>query len=202
MTHSSTAATSNPFATRFVRPAVGGYLFPGDERAEDLIDSLRDAGWWGQIVGPHGSGKSTLLHTLLPGLIRSGRSVLLHTLHQGQRRLPVGRSDAASWDSRTQIVVDGFEQLRWWSRIWLQRACHQRRAGLLVTVHQPLRLPMLWRTDCSPELACRIVARLVGPRDAAGINAAAIRECFAAHRGDMREVLMALYDVVEGAREE
>jgi hypothetical protein len=196
MDHPTVPAT-NPFATRYVRPAVGDYLFPDQVRPEDLIARLRNANWWGQVIGPHGSGKSTLLHRLVPELEAAGRRVVFCTLTRTRRRLPLGHSEIAAWQAETQIVLDGFEQLHWFWRIWLRRTCRRHDAGLLVTAHRSVRLPTLWQTETSPELANRIVARLLGRHGDQEISAQDVQRCFDRHCGDMRETLMALYDLYE-----
>ncbi len=191
------ASPTNPFSTRYVRPSVFRYLFPDGSGAGQLLAALGDTGWWGQIVGPHGSGKSTLLHTLVPRIEQSGRRVAFYTFHDAQRRLGVSRSEASTWDSDTQVVVDGFEQLNWFSRIWLRRACRNGRAGLLVTAHESVGLPTLWTTSTSAHMACRIVAGLLAESRNVGITEKDIHDLFQENRGDVRELLMALYDLYE-----
>jgi hypothetical protein len=221
------AATSNPFSTRFTRPDAGEFLFPDGADADSLIARLRGDGWWGQITGPHGSGKSTLVYTLLPKLHAVGRRVELYSLHPtapphlvclpadptadaaagSTANSECGRRDASplvlwrerrvGWDSSTQIVVDGCEQLGWLQRSWLKWHCRRRRSGLLVTAHRGLGLPPLWRTQTSAELAQGIVARLLGGRDAGWLRAEQVERLFAEHHGNVREVLFALYDSYE-----
>ena len=203
-TDSPLSPPSNPFATRFTRPSVGEYLFPAGAGAGALLARLRDQHWWGQITGPHGSGKSTLVHTLLPELQAAGRRVECYPLHQPASR-PCGTSPAAvcwgdhiaNWNGSTQIVIDGCEQLGRWRRAWLQWHCRRHGAGLLVTAHRDVGLPPLWRTETSVELAQRLVARLLGEGHADWIGAEQIERLFAEHRGNLREMLFALYDLYE-----
>src|SRR5687767_3485333 len=100
---------SNPFATRFTRPGALEFLFAGDESIGGLVSKLSANCWRGQIIGPHGSGKSTLLAALLPALETAGRRVIQLDA-RGPFALP------AALDSATIVVVDGYEQLSWWSR--------------------------------------------------------------------------------------
>src|SRR5262249_23632578 len=89
MTAAVPPLSGNPFATRRVRPGAIPFLFPTGESVGQLLDRLRAAGWWGQVVGPHGSGKSTLVAALLPELCQAGREPLLLVHHRGEReRLP------------------------------------------------------------------------------------------------------------------
>lgn len=103
----------------------------------------------------------------------------------------------AHWNASTQVVVDGCEQVGWLQRTWLTWHCRRHRAGLLVTAHDDLGLPQLWRTETSAELTQRIVARLLAERDAAWLRAEQVERLFAEHQGNVREVLFALYDAYE-----
>jgi hypothetical protein len=187
----------NPFSTRYTAPSAAGYLFPEAIDARHVVAKLGQSGWWGQIVGPHGSGKSTLLHTLLGELQTAGRSVVFAALHHSERRLPAEVALARNWDERTQVVIDGYEQLGWLHRIDLKRKCRARRAGLLVTAHRSVGMPMLWQTDTSTDLAWQIVRRLLDRCGYSAIDRHEVAATFRVHRGDMRETLMALYDVYE-----
>jgi hypothetical protein len=194
----------NPFATRFTQPAAGEYLFPGDVDAEALVARLRGSGWWGQITGPHGSGKSTLVQTLLPRIEATGRVIVFHTVSPFLPRsasfaLPFGSRPAGvvEWGSATQIVLDGFEQLGWLQRTWWKWQCRRHGAGLLVIGHDDLGLPPLWQTETSAELTRLVVYRLLGESKPAWLPAEQLDEFFAAHQGNVREVLFALYDLYE-----
>lgn len=194
----------NPFATRFTRPAAGEYLFPADVDAETLVARLRLNHWWGQITGPHGSGKSTLLQTLLPRLEAAGRAIVFYALNPSLPRSSSAmpsfgslRASVAAWTPTTQIVLDGYEQLGWLRRTWWKRQCRRHGAGLLVTGHGDLGLPPLWQTETSAELLHRVVLRLVGESTAPWLPDEQLDELFATHRGNLREVLFALYDLYE-----
>jgi hypothetical protein len=192
----------NPFSTRFICPDADSYLFPEDTDAMRLVAKLREAGWWGQIVGPHGTGKTTLLHTLVPLMEKAGRRVEIHVLHRTDRRLAAARRTRRGWDSQTQVVIDGYDQLDWLSRTRLKRTCRSRGAGLLVTAHVPTGLPHVWRTETSLELAQTLVARLLPTEYASWITAEDVSRAFAAHRGNLREMLLSLYDVFEDRSKE
>jgi hypothetical protein len=187
---------TNPFSTCCTRPGALPYLFPPGCDAEQLVAALRREGWWGQIAGPHGSGKSTLLQTLRPHLERAGRCLVWHVCHADQTRRPFDRRQTRQWDERTQIVVDGYEQLNWYARWWLQRQCRAQRAGLLVTTHVAHKLPVLWQTPMTLELAQAVVGLLLPPA-AHDISIEDVRRAFEAHRHNLRETLFALYDVFE-----
>lgn len=187
----------NPFATRFTRPGAIPYLYPPGQSAETLLETLQKNNWQGEIIGPHGSGKSSLLAELLPRISEAGRKVVPISLHQGDRTLPVSKSDVKTWNSQTQVVVDGYEQLSWWSKRRLQAWVKSARAGLLITAHQPMGLPPLFTTQPSLELAQQIVAQLVKDKsDGTGaLSYEEVAAAFATHGANLREMLFSLYDV-------
>jgi len=186
---------SNPFATRFTRPGAIEFLFVDSLSADLLVAKLRGANWWGEIVGPHGAGKSTLLATLMPHLIAAGRSVVQAALHSGEKVLPKSLDGWRDWPPNTQVIVDGYEQLSWWSRSKLIWRVKERQAGLLVTSHATTGLPLLVQVAPRIEAAERVVRQLV--RDERLISRDDIQQTFRACDGNIREMLFRLYDLYE-----
>lgn len=189
-------AVENPFSTSRVRPGAIAYVFPAGENVDTLVDRLRANGCWGQIVGPHGSGKSALLATLIPALERAGRRALLIELHDGARQLPVDVSHMPGLTQDSLVIVDGYEQLSHWNRWRLKRFCRRRGVGLVVSSHASVGLPQLFSTSTSVELARQLVDQLLGDGRSC-IAADEVERRFAAHRGDVREMLFDLYDRYE-----
>ncbi len=187
-------AEENPFCTRRIRPGAMPYLFPPGQSAAALVDGLRRAGWWGEILGPHGSGKSALVAAVLAAIEQTGRPTLLVELHDAQRRLPLDLARDRRLAPPTVVVVDGYEQLSWWSRGRLKRCCRRRGLGLLVTAHQSVGLPQVAQTAPSLALAEQIVAQLTADR-AAPLDPVLIHRCYARHNGNLREMLFDLYDL-------
>lgn len=188
----------NPFATRGVRPGTVPYLFPSGSSAESLVRQLQNNHWIGEIVGPHGSGKSALLHSLVPHLQAAGRDVVLVVLQAGERRLPDSVA-SSRWTPNMLVVIDGFEQLGWWSRWRLRSARRRVGCGLLVTTHASVGLPLLWRTKPTVEMTQELVRQLqvgAAPR----IHDRDVAISFANHAGDVREVLFELHDLYEQRR--
>jgi hypothetical protein len=192
--------TGNPFATRRVRPGAIPFFFPAGESVGQVLDRLRAAGWWGQVVGPRGSGKSTLVAALLPGLREAGREPLLVVRHRGERALP-----RATWaDLRRAgragralvVAIDGYEQLSPWSRFRVRRRCRRHGHGLLATAHADMGLPDLYRTRVTPEVALRVVGHLTRGTGVT-IAAADVTARLDARAGDLRETLFDLYDLHE-----
>lgn len=189
--------TINPFSTRAVRPGAIDYRFPPGQSPGTLLGRLHANHWWGEIVGPHGSGKSTLIETLRQPLLEAGRRVCQFTLTAGQRRLPTAAGDRSDWDDQTQVIVDGFEQLGWWQRRSLERACRRRGCGLLITAHASFGFPSLFHPTTSVELTEQLVAALLPDGGADRVSTAEIHEAFARHAGNIREIFFDLYDRYE-----
>jgi hypothetical protein len=185
---------SNPFSTRFIRPGAIPFLFGEGESAARLVERLRQKHWRGQIIGPHGSGKSTLLATLKPELESAGRRVLSITLHQGERRLRA--LDRRQLDAATQVVIDGYEQLSWWSRSVVKWLCWSSGAGLLATAHTDVELPTIYTTEPSEELVRTVVAQLLS-NNGVSMKAADIATAYKLAGGDVRETLFKLFDIYQ-----
>ncbi|MFV1965504.1 MAG: hypothetical protein ACC628_08795 [Pirellulaceae bacterium] len=189
----------NPFSTGATRPGARTFRFPSGVAPEQLVHQLRQQSWWGEILGPHGSGKSTLVTTLEPLLREAGRDVRYFTLHQGEKRLSISHHVRTTWAASTQVVVDGYEQLSLWQRAMLKRICKRQHAGLLVTTHESIALPTLYRTSISLELAQQLVGELTGG-DASLITSDDVRQSFHRQQANLREVFFELYDVYESRR--
>jgi hypothetical protein len=195
---------SNPFATRFTRPGAIEFLFPSGQSAESLVAALRDHGWRGEIIGPHGSGKSTLLATLEPVLQAAGRKITRLVISKEPSDRPdvvlpeaaYERVASTTLDSSSQLILDGFEQLSWWSRRQIESLCRQQRAGLLITAHHSVGLPTVFHTEPSGELAQQIVSRLL-PAGNPTITPADVQTAYTASGGNLRETLFALFDVYQ-----
>jgi len=186
----------NPFSTGCVRPGALDFIFPHDQSPSDLIAKLRSNRWWGQITGPHGSGKSALLATLLPALREAGRQPLLIQLRDNQRWLPGEFRQVRQGDDSTLVIVDGYEQLNFFSRAKLRWVCRRRGLGLVVTTHRPAGFPHLFTTEPCVELACRIVERLLQDEPSA-ISPDEVAAAFVTSDSNIREMLFALYDLYE-----
>ncbi len=184
--------STNPFATRFIRPGALPFLFLDGDSAEALVGRLKDQQWCGQILGEHGSGKTTLLATLMPLLEAAGRSVLAFKVGPGERRLP--RIDRPALSSATQIVIDGYEQLSWWSKWQVRRLARRAGAGLLVTAHKDAGLPTVYETKPSEEVARAVVGKLMA-NEQVSLSPEDIGVNYRAADGNVREMLFKLFDV-------
>lgn len=189
-------APHNPFAARFLQPGTVPFVFPEGDDMEQLLQRLRRQKWRGQISGPHGTGKSTLLVQLIDRLESAGHDCRVFRLHDCQRRLPAPLRELIGLPAGTMLVIDGYEQLAWYWKAALPWLCGARRLGLIVTTHRVLRLPVVLHTSSSLALAQQVAERLladgrpmIGPAD--------IRSCYEQCKGNIREMLFALYDLYE-----
>src|SRR5262245_50784564 len=122
--------TTNPFATRWVRPGAIPYYFADCTNAAPLVEKLKENHWRGAIVGAHGSGKSTLISIVVPLIEAAGRRVRAISLHDRQRSLPSEFTGAIRGNNGAvlpmMLVVDGYEQLGWQARRQLGTGCKGR----------------------------------------------------------------------------
>lgn len=186
----------NPFSTRFIRPDAFPFIFPPGYDAESLVARLEQNNWWGEIIAPHGSGKSTLLHALKKQLTAARRLVDLYSLSAEKPVVDWGQQNPKPWTSKTQVIVDGYEQLSWWNAMRLQRMVKKAGAGLLVTAHKRGRLPPL--VDLTPTIhtAQAIVDHLLSG-DRTIISESDVKDAYEGNHGNLREMLFRLYDVYE-----
>ena len=195
----------NPFSTRFVRPGAivyqrldGGTL---DELVADFFGRCRD---WGAIIGPHGSGKSTLIASLQPVLAKHC-SIFAYRFSTTDREFQMLWNQCLQWSDNSLIIVDGYEQLSSWARWRLRSAVRRRKAGLLITAHQPYRaFAVLMQTSVDEEQAKCLRDALLQKRPdlAAAVDLEAV---WAAARTefptDLRETMMSMYDWVEDQKQ-
>lgn len=192
--------SSNPFATRHIRPGALEFIFPPGQSAASLVEQLQAAGWLGQIIGPHGSGKSTLLAALLPALAAAGRTVVWRPIRaDGQTGASQGSDLPAELTPTSQVVIDGYEQLSWWLRRRWQGHCRRYGAGLLITAHADAGLPTLFQTQPTLEVAQQVVRQLLEPNETS-VSSADVAAAWQAAQGNLRETLFKLFDVYQARR--
>jgi len=184
--------SSNPFATRFIRPGAIPFLFLNGESSEVIVERLKTNHWQGQIIGEHGSGKSTLVATLVPLIEAAGRQARIVKIGPGDRR--IAAAEMSSLSPTTQLIVDGYEQLSWWSRLIARYRIWLSGAGLLVTAHVDVGLPTVYETKATEELAVAVVDKLVTEKGVP-ISRGDVAAAYQAAAGNIRETLFNLFDV-------
>lgn len=189
----------NPFATCWTRPGALPFRFNNGQCVEQLVSKLAAHKWHGAIVGPHGSGKSTLLESLKLAIAAAGRTVNAISLRDGQRRLP--RDFFATWasESNALVIIDGYEQLGWPTRLHVLLRCFATSTGLLVTSHEPIRIPTLIHLAPDRPLIEQLVDDLCAEVSTT-ITRADVAASHACHGSNVREILFDLYDRHEERR--
>lgn len=180
-------ARDNPFSTdRVLRQR---YRLTTSSFAA-LHAQLRRLSFRAAIVGPHGSGKTTLWEDLAAQLERDGWRVHLLRLSEERRRFDDkhDRSWAAGLGARDLVFLDGAEQLSWTHWQFFRRRV-RHAGGLVITTHQPGRLPTLHHCTTSPSLLADLCAAL-GEPIAPGEADALYRD----FGGNIREALRELYE--------
>ena len=215
----------NPFATRYVAPGRVPWIDPGNAGIDDLVNRFRALGSRAAVVGKHGTGKSTLLEHLVPKLGRvvyrcdfqgnmrastppvTDQPNVIESRNcgaiawvglRGRRSIRVLQAGLKRLSAGDLLVVDGFEQLSTFQRMRVRWLTRRSRLGLLVTCHRDLGLPCLHQTRVSPQLALAVVSEvcsLVG--ETTKLEQSLVLELLGSERGNLREVMMRLYDEFE-----
>ena len=203
---------SNPFATNFVQPGEIAWIAPKGLTVSALAERFRQlCACRAVVVGPHGSGKSTLLEHLVPllsaSIVRSHPVAPcgVRTEHQESPPfattvwLTLRRSEQAwqkvweshpEWKSGNLLVLDGFEQLTRWQQLRCLFETRRRGMALLVTSHTAVRLVR--------QIVLAALCRVGAERHADTLcDPLRLERLLAEERGNLREVLMRLYDVFE-----
>ncbi len=190
---------SNPFSTRWVKPGAMPYLFPKGADIAKVVERLRQNEWRGAIIGPHGSGKSTLIAALMDELARRSISVRHVALHADERKPP---SDLlVKFESRL-LIIDGFEQLSWWTRKQMVSAMRKTHGGLVIVAHNERAtcgIHAVFRTVSDLQTLQNIIENYLPP-EANWIQSEELSMAFYAHQGNLRNALFALYDLFEMKR--
>jgi len=186
----------NPFATRFTRP---GRLVPRDPAGapldpQMLLDRLSAAGGSAALEGPHGSGKTTLLMALAAAAAAAGRLGGIVRLHTRGDAVTVVRLVAHAAPG-TIVCIDSWERMGPIATAVARWIAWRRGCGFLVTSHRRTGLPVLVKCRTTVPLLARLVASL--PDHGGFVTDADIAAAHAAHRGNLREALLDLYDRFE-----
>ncbi len=194
----SPSRRDNPFATCWTTAGAIPFHFLAGQTANQFVGRLATQHWRGAIIGPHGSGKSTLLATLRPALFAAGRTIHAITLRDRQCRLPADFLTSAT-GTQSLLIIDGYEQLGWPTRIATWLHCRTTGVGLLVTSHKPVRIPTLVQLAPDRQLIEQLVDAL-GSQVSTDITRADIAASHACYGSNVREIFFALYDRHEELR--
>jgi hypothetical protein len=183
------SADQNPF--RVARIEGLAYRAP-DFDWEVFLARLEAPGLRGAIVGPHGSGKTTLLLEAQSRLMERGVPVRYGFLNEETRfKARQARALMAETPREAVLFLDGAEQLDGLAWAWVRWRARRLR-GLVITIHQPGRLPTIHTTETGEVLLRGLLEQLVGedwtrywPRAQAHFQRCG---------GNIRDVFFALYD--------
>ena len=205
--------SKNPFATNYVAPGKLDWNGEGESSLDEIAKRFLQFPDHACILGPHGSGKSTLLEHLVPrlGQIRlrvepdgssvlnkNGNVVWLRLRSRASSRL---RSSKEYWKAGDLLIVDGWEQLDWWTRFQVPAAARKMGLRMLVTLHKqrwPDRFPVLHRSEVCTEQAWQIVQGLAPEFAREHLDREQVSSLLRIHNGNFREALMDLYDQFRG----
>ena len=193
----------NPFATRFIQPGAISYnCFDRGNVTELAKRFLELPSKRGIIIGPHGSGKSTLIASLVAELSIILPDSKIHQLRFSTDR-PAWRSLLVStkqWPHSSIVVLDGYEQLKYWSRFLIERIARTRSISIMATAHQPIRgFEPIWRTSVSESSSRWVVEQLLQQAGhPAGVKELLQSDAWshsrAIHGENLRESLFDMYD--------
>ena len=156
---------ANPFATCWTRPGAMAFQFPAGQSPDHFVAQLAAA----------------------------SHAIASITLRDRQQRLPKGWLRRALASARPLVIIDGYEQLSWFSRRLLEWRCRRARAGLLVTSHAATGLPTLIHLRPDLALAEQLVSTLTR-QISSPITAADVTASHACHGSNVRELFFALYE--------
>ena len=184
-------ASRNPFRTERVHSIR--YRLPGG--LDGLMDRFETMARRGALVGPQGSGKTTLLEDLVPVIRSRGYHARWVDLDEEPQFFDAARYRPffATLAPGTVVFLDSAEKLGRW-RWWRFARESRGAAGLLITTHDPGFLATLLECRTTPGLLNDLVRELVGPE----ADTLPLAQLYDRYRGNVREVLRALYDLYAG----
>jgi hypothetical protein len=158
-----------------------------------LLTRLEELRFRAAIVGPRGRGKTTLLDALAPRLRAQGWSTHRLRLCSSHRDFtPREWRTLSACGDTDLILLDGAEQLGPLRRLKLLLLA-RHAGGLVITTHRTAFFPTLYECRTSPELLETLVGKLA-PQYA--LDGAASGVLHRRHRGNVRDALRELYDLV------
>jgi adenylate kinase family enzyme len=156
---------SNPFSTRFIQPGALSYEFFGRTTANALAERVLSLpSKRAMIVGPHGSGKSTLVQSLLEPISLIAPAVRIHSLRfsSAKNTNQLLLRERKGWANGSIVLLDGYEQIPFWTRMLVERSVRRKSATLLVTMHKPRPgFELLWQTRTDGKTAEWVIGQLL-----------------------------------------
>lgn len=193
----------NPFSTRFIQPGAIFYEFFDGGTVTELAERfIKLPSKRGIIIGPHGSGKSTLVASLvskLPSIVPHSKifSLRFSTDKSAAKSL---NTSVKEWTPQSIAILDGYEQLRFWSRLRVEWIARARSISILATAHRSVRgFETIWETSVNESSSKWVVEQLLLQSGLpSGANELLQSEAWshsrAKHGQNLRESLFDMYD--------
>ena len=187
-------ARENPFRAERVRSLQ---FRPHGLGWDDLLARLAELNHRAAFIGHEGAGKTTALEELEKRLVEKGWKTELIYLGPLPRKEIIQRLRrlAGAADPKTIILIDSAEKIP--KLVWgLVTRLYRNAGGLVITAHNPGRLPTLYRCATSESLLDELLVELV-PYPAPALRQEA-KEKFNQLSGNIRHVFWKLYDLWPG----
>lgn len=186
-------ARDNPFATERVERLLAFDPTWADTSWESLERRWENLGQRAALTGRHGAGKSTFLDAWKSRLLAKGNEIISLALNSEHSSLSSECWDTIASSTGKTIILDGEEQLSWRQR---RKFYHltKRSSGLLVSRHNPGKLPALIHLDPGFDILQRCVQKLA-PLSYVEL-APMLPKWWKLHDANTRDVLLRCYDAV------
>ncbi|MEO1856208.1 MAG: hypothetical protein ABGY95_02430, partial [Rubritalea sp.] len=187
-------ARDNPFSTHRVEqilsfdPVLSGSSW---EEIDGRWVTLRERA---SLVAPHGAGKSTFMDAFQRRLEDSGHSVLRIFLNQETNKLGAKQWGMLENCSQKIVMLDGEEQLGFFARKRFYRLT-QNSLGLLISRHNPTKLPQLLVLEPNIDLLIKCIERLA-PKHLSALQPM-LDQWWKEQNRNIREILLRCYDAVQ-----
>lgn len=184
---------TNPFSSCWLGPSGIDFVATDGNTPAVVTEMLAMHQWRGQIVGNHGVGKSTLLRSMQPQVEARGRKWQECRFYSSRNYRPSIDLLQVPLDADTLLVIDGYEQLGGFARAIVSWRCWRSGAGLLVTTHEPVELPVLVEVRPNEQTALAVYREVVAGK-ATPVTEDDARKAYHACKGNIRDMLDKLYD--------
>jgi hypothetical protein len=128
----------------------------------------------------------------------TGRPVIWLSLRRDRRPFSSWLGTRRLWTKGSLLVIDGFEQMTLPGRWLVLRVNRFAQSGILLTSHRPMALTTLCWTGSNVAALQGTILRAFHNAGVSGeehyLDAARLRELLELENGNIREVLMRLYD--------
>ncbi len=185
-------ARENPFRAERVRSLQ---FRPHGLGWDELMARLAELNYRAAFIGHEGAGKTTALEQLARKLEEQGWKSELVYLGPLQRKEIIQKLRRLNADAKTIILIDSAEKIP--KLVWgLVTRFYRNAGGLVITAHNPGRLPTLYQCSTSESLLDELLVELV-PSPAPALRREA-KAKFNQLSGNIRHVFWQLYDLWPG----